>query len=152
MFHKVVIIGNLGRDPELKYRPDGTALCDFSVASNRRWNRSDGTRVDETVWFRCTAWRKLAETVSKYCSKGKQVYIEGRLNADTNGSPRIWMKADNTPAASYEITVDTLQLLGGPGGGGSADVGDTTDSAFREHGESGVQSGSPATTVDDIPF
>jgi single-strand DNA-binding protein len=135
MYHKVVIIGNLGRDPELKYLTDGTAVCDFSVAASRRWPKSDGTQGEETVWFRCTAWRKLAEVINQYLSKGRQVYIEGRLNPDTNGNPRVWTKNDGTAGASYEVTVETLKFLGsGGGGGGGADAGsgEPEAPAFRE--------------------
>ena len=121
MYHKVVIIGNLGRDPELKFLTDGTAVCDFSVASNRKWPKADGTQGEETVWFRCTAWRRTAEVVNEYLSKGRQVYIEGRLNPDENGSPKVFQRQDGTSGASYEVTVESIKFLGsGNGSNGSA--------------------------------
>jgi single-strand DNA-binding protein len=116
MFHKVVIIGNLGRDPELKYTASGDPVVSFSVASNRKWTNPDGSQGEETVWFRCTAWRKLAETINQYLSKGRQVYIEGRLQPDkATGAPRVFQRQDGSSGASYEVLVDTIKFLGGPG-------------------------------------
>ena len=134
MYHKVVIIGNLGRDPELKYLADGTAVCDLAVATNRKWPKSDGTQGEETVWFRCTTWRKLAEVVNQYLSKGRQVYIEGRLNPDSSGNPRTFTRNDGSPGASYEVTVETLKFLGGGGGGGASNAssGGPEPSTMRE--------------------
>ena len=122
MYHKVTIIGNLGRDPEMRYTPDGTAVTDLSVATNRKWTNKDGTPGEETVWFRCTAWRKLAETVNQYLTKGRQVYVEGRLNPDSaTGGPRTYTRSDGTPGAQYEVTVDTVRFLGGRGEGDVSD-------------------------------
>jgi len=116
MYHKVIIVGNLGRDPEMRYTPDGTPVTDFSVATNRRWNRPDGTQGEETVWFRVTAWRKLAEICNQYLSKGRAVLVEGRLNPDPEtGGPRVWTRSDGTPGASYEVTALTVKFLGGRG-------------------------------------
>lgn len=80
MFHKVTIIGNPGADPELRYQPNGDAVATFSVATNRKWKNADGSLGEETVWFRVSAWRKLAETCHTYLKKGKLVYIEGRIS------------------------------------------------------------------------
>ncbi len=114
MYHKVTIIGNLGGDPQLKYTPNGDAVVNFSVATNRRWTNQDGSQGEETVWFRCSAWRKLAETINQYLSKGRQVYIEGRLIPDkTTGGPRIFTRSDSTAGASYEVLVDNIKFLGG---------------------------------------
>ena len=118
MYHKVIIVGNLGRDPEMRYTPDGTPVTNFSVASNRRWNNPDGTQNEETVWFRITAWRQLAELCNQYLSKGRQVLIEGRLNPDREtGGPRIWTGNDGQPRASFEVTALTVRFLGGRGEG-----------------------------------
>jgi single-strand DNA-binding protein len=140
MYHKVTIIGNLGRDPELKYTPNGDPVVKFSVATNRKWTNQDGRQGEETVWFRCTAWRKLAETINQYLSKGRQVYIEGRLMPDkATGGPQVFTKSDGTPGASYEVQVDTVKFLGGRPG---------------EAGESqGVhQEPPPGTHENEIPF
>jgi single-strand DNA-binding protein len=117
MYHKIVIVGNLGGDPEMRYTPDGTAVTNFSVATNRRWNRPDGTQGEETVWFRVTAWRQLAETCNQYLSKGRPVLIEGRLKPDENGAPRVWIGNDGQARASFEVTALTVRFLGGRGEG-----------------------------------
>ena len=115
MYHKVIIVGYLGRDPEMRYTPDGTPVTNFSVATSRRWKRQDDTQVDETTWFRVTAWRQLAELCNQYLSKGRPVLIEGRLNPDENGNPRVWTGNDGQPRASFEVTALTVRFLGGRG-------------------------------------
>lgn len=119
MYHKVTIVGHLGRDPEMRYTPDGTPVTDFSVATSRKWNNSDGSKGEETVWFRVTVWRRQAENVAQYLHKGNLVLVEGRLNPDKNGGPRIWTAQDGTPRASFEITADTVRFIGGKGEGES---------------------------------
>ena len=91
MYQKIIIIGNLGRDPEMRYMPDGTAVTSFSVATSRRWtDRQSGQPVDETTWFRVTVWGRQGETANQYLSKGSKVLVEGRIKPDTNtGSPRL---------------------------------------------------------------
>jgi single-strand DNA-binding protein len=114
MYHKITIIGNLGRDPEMRYMPDGTPVTNFSVATNRRWTNQDGSPGEETIWFRISAWRRLAEVCNEYLSKGRQVYIEGTLRPDPNtGGPRIWTRQDGTAGASFEVTAQTVKFLGG---------------------------------------
>ena len=116
MYHRVTIIGNLGRDPEMRYMPDGTPVTNFSVATNRRWNNPDGSQGEETVWFRVTAWKRLAETCNQYLQKGRLVLIEGQLKPDqATGGPRIWTGNDGTARASYELTAFTVKFLGGRG-------------------------------------
>jgi single-strand DNA-binding protein len=131
MFHKVVIIGNLGQDPEMRYTPSGTAVTTFSVATTNRiskettpecpdgWKESFNNKNWElTTWWRVTAWRGLAETCNQFLSKGRTVYVEGEVKgAAVNGSqyPRIWTGNDGTPRANYEITARTVKFLGGRG-------------------------------------
>jgi len=118
MYHKVIIVGNLGRDPEMRYTPDGTAVTNFSVASNRRWSSQDGSQSEETTWFRVTAWRQLAELCNQYLTKGRQVLVEGRLTPDReSGGPRVWTANDGQPRASFEVTAITVRFLGGRGEG-----------------------------------
>lgn len=113
MYHKITIIGNLGRDPEMRYTPDGTPVTTFSVATNRRWTNPDGSQGEETIWFRVTAWRRLAETAADYLRKGRQVYIEGRLQPDKNtGGPRVYQRQDGTSGASYEVVADLIKFIG----------------------------------------
>jgi single-strand DNA-binding protein len=122
MYHKIIIVGYLGRDPEMRYTPDGTPVTNFSVATSRRWKRQDGSQIDETTWFRITAWRQLAELCNQYLSKGRPVLIEGRLNPDENGGPRVWTGNDGQPRSSYEVTALTVRFLGGRGEGADTSV------------------------------
>jgi single-strand DNA-binding protein len=118
MYHKVIIVGNLGRDPEMRYTPDGTPVTNFSVATNRKWSNADGSQAEETIWFRITAWRQLAELCNQYLSKGRPVLIEGRMNPDReSGGPRVWTGNDGQPRASFEVTALTVRFLGGRGEG-----------------------------------
>ena len=113
MYHKVVLVGNLGRDPEMRYTPTGQAVSNMSVATNRRFTDSSGEQRDETVWFRISVWGRQAETVSQYLRKGRQVLVEGNLVPDDNGNPRIWNRQDGSPAASFEVRAQTVRFLGG---------------------------------------
>ncbi len=134
-FHTVILIGNLGRDPEMRYTPSGQPVTSFSVASNRSYTGADGQKVDETIWFRVTAWGKQAETCNQYLRKGSKVLVEGRLNPDKNGGPRIWTKQDGTAGASFEVTASTVRFLSSKGEGGAGE-------AVEEHAAEG----------DEIPF
>lgn len=113
MFHKVILVGNLGRDPEMRYTPSGTAVTNLSVATNRRFTDSSGETREETIWFRVSVWGRQAETVNQYLRKGRQVLVEGRLVPDENGNPRIWNRQDGTPAASFEVSAIEIRFLGG---------------------------------------
>ncbi|MFB0534459.1 MAG: single-stranded DNA-binding protein [Anaerolineae bacterium] len=116
MYHKIIIVGNLGRDPEMRYTPQGTPVTNFSVATNRKWTNADGTPGEETTWYRISAWGKLGEICNQYLSKGRQVFIEGRLRPDPEtGGPRIWTRPDGTAGASFEVHADTVRFLGGRG-------------------------------------
>lgn len=112
MYQKIIIVGNLGRDPEMRYTPSGQAVTSFPVATNRTYTDSSGQKVSETVWFRISVWGKQAETCNSYLRKGRRVMIEGRLNADPqSGGPRIWTRQDGSPGASFEITATTVQFM-----------------------------------------
>jgi single-strand DNA-binding protein len=119
-FHTVIVVGNLGRDPEMRYTPSGQPVTSFSIASSRSYNNTSGEKVDETIWFRVTAWGKLAETCNQYLRKGSKVLVEGRLTPDKNGGPRIWQKQDGTSGASFEINASTVRFLSTRGEGGEA--------------------------------
>ncbi len=125
MYHTIIIAGNVGRDPEMRYTPEGKAVTSFSVAV------SDGFgEKKHTIWFRVSAWEKTAEVVSQYLHKGSRVLVEGRLQADSNGGPRIWTRQDGTSGASFEITANTVRFLSskGEGGPGATDeVSETPD-------------------------
>lgn len=131
MFHTIIIVGNLGRDPEMRYTPTGQAVTSFSVASSRQYNNSQGQQVKETIWFRISAWGKQAETCNQYLKKGSKVLVEGRLTPDINtGGPRIWNRQDGTPGASFEVNASTVRFISSRGeisesAGGEQDFGET---------------------------
>jgi single-strand DNA-binding protein len=111
-YNKIIIIGNLGRDPELSYTPQGTAVCKFSVATNERRRDKSGEQQDITTWFRVSAWGKQAENISRYLTKGRKVYIEGRLHVEE------WNDREGKPRQSLEVNASEVQFIDGPGGGG----------------------------------
>jgi len=111
MFQKLILVGNLGADPAMRYLPSGQAVTNFSIATNRRYTDSTGAKVDETVWFRIATWGKLAETCNQYLSKGSRVLVEGRLTADEHGGPRIWTADNGQPRASFEVSATNVQFL-----------------------------------------
>jgi len=115
MYHTIIIVGNLGRDPEMRYTPSGLPVTSFSVASNRTFSR-DNQQVKETIWFKVTTWGKTAETCNNYLKKGSKVLIEGRLTPGDNGSPRMWTAQDGTSRSSYEVTANTVRFLSSRGG------------------------------------
>ena len=104
--NKVMIIGHLGRDPEMRYTPSGRPVTTFSVAVSRSWNSSDGERRSETEWFKIVAWGNLAEICKKYLFKGQQVYIEGRLQT------RRWEDKDSQQRTSVEVVANEMTMLG----------------------------------------
>ena len=144
MYQKIIVVGNLGGDPEMRYMPDGSAVTSFSVATNRRWtDKGTGQPVDETTWFRVSVWGRRAEAANQYLSKGSKVLVEGRLKPDmATGGPRTWVAQDGTVRASFEITADNFSFMsskGEDGGGGYSGGGD-------------FAGGSQAQEEDDIPF
>jgi single-strand DNA-binding protein len=141
MFQKIIVVGNLGGDPEMRYMPDGTAVTSFSLATNFRWNdRASGDQKSETTWFRVSIWGKQAEAANQYLSKGRPVLVEGRLRPDPQtGGPRLWTRQDGTVAASYEIRADGFSFVGGGGRDGSYET-------------TGDFEGQAAQEEDDIPF
>jgi single-strand DNA-binding protein len=138
MYHTIIMVGNLGRDPEMRYTPSGQAVTNFSMATNRQYTSSDGTQVKETIWFRVSTWGKTAEVCNQYLRKGSKVLVEGRLVADPNtGGPRVW-QGQNGPGASFEVNAQTVRFL-----------------SSRNEDEMGYQSndsGSSVSEPDEIPF
>jgi single-strand DNA-binding protein len=163
-FNKVLLIGNLTRDPQLSYLPSQTAVVDFGLAVNRRWRGKDGTDKNEVCFVDCRAFAQMAETINKYLSKGRGVFIEGRLTFDS------WTAQDGTKRSRHRITVESFQFLGpAPGSSGGAGAGATEGSAGevssgsevdsplgangRQSGAYDVQGqGSVGGPTDDIPF
>jgi single-strand DNA-binding protein len=112
MYHQLIIVGNVGKDPESRYTPSGQAVTSFSVATNRSYTTGNGEQVKETIWFRVTAWGKLGETCNQYVKKGMTVLVEGALTPDkATGGPRVWKKSDGTPSASFEVNANTVRFL-----------------------------------------
>lgn len=120
MYHKVTVVGYLGRDPEMRYTGDGVPVTTLSIAASRKWSNSDGSKGEETTWFRVTVWRQQAEHVAQFLHKGSLVLIEGRLNPDKNGGPRIWTGQDGQPRASFELTAEMVRFLDRKGGDNEA--------------------------------
>lgn len=115
MYHTIIIVGNLGRDPEMRYTPTGQAVTNFPVATNRQYTASSGETVKETIWFRVSVWGKQAESCNQFLRKGGKVLVEGRLNPDPNtGGPRIW-QGQSGPGASFEVTAGTVRFLSSRG-------------------------------------
>ncbi|MBI4318386.1 MAG: single-stranded DNA-binding protein [Chloroflexi bacterium] len=103
--NKVMIIGNVGRDPEMRYTQNGTAVTSFSVAAGRRWTTPEGEQREETEWFNVVTWNKLAETANRYITKGSRVYIEGRLQT------RSWEGQDGQKRYRTEVVAQTMIML-----------------------------------------
>jgi len=116
--NKVILIGNLGRDPEVRYTPNGSAVCNISLATTRQWkNRDSGERQEETEWHRVVFFDRLAEIAGEYLKKGRPVYVEGRLRT------RKWTDKDGKDQYTTEIMALEMQLLGGREGGGGGGMG-----------------------------
>ena len=143
--NKIIVIGNLGRDPEMRYTPNGQSVTSFSVASSRRYTTSAGEQREETEWFNVNAWGRLADLCNQYLTKGQQVYVEGRL------SSRSYEGRDGQTRHSNDIFLSDVQFLGRRGdaveGGGAYDSGPGQASA--------PMGGEPeygGDAIDDLPF
>ena len=136
--NKMLVIGNLGGDPEMRYTSNGDAVTSFSVATNRRYTTRDGEQREETEWFRVVTWRQLAEQCNQYLTKGRRVYVEGRLKSDT------WTGQDGTTRFTNEITANQVVFLdSGPmAPGAEGDMGDIGD----------MEAQPPAKKEDDLPW
>lgn len=110
MYQSTTVIGHLGRDPEMRYTPDGTPVTTFNIATTRKWTNAEGQPQEKTTWFRVTTWRKLAETCNQFLSKGRLVLVEGDIDVST------WSdKTTNEPRAMLELRARTVRFLGGKG-------------------------------------
>ena len=145
-FNKIIVIGNLGRDPELRYTPQGNAVCNFSVATSEKKRDKAGELQEITTWFRVTTWNKQAENASKYLTKGRPVYVEGRLRIEE------WTDRDGKNRYSLEVNATDLQFLGGGGDNLSSDSASDNDYSQSNdfHSDSNSAASSPAD--EDIPF
>ncbi|KLT72180.1 single-stranded DNA-binding protein [Neisseria arctica] len=116
--NKVILIGNLGRDPEVRYMPNGEAVCNFSIATSETWNDRNGQRQERTEWHNITMYRRLAEIAGQYLRKGSQVYIEGRIQS------RKYQGKDGIERTAYDIIASEMKMLGSRSGGSSAEYAD----------------------------
>jgi len=140
--NKVILVGNLGRDPELRYTQSGQAVANFSLATTDRFSNKEGERQERTEWHRIVTWGKTAENCAQYLAKGRSVYVEGRLQTNE------WEDKEGQKRRTTEVVAQTVQFLGGRGQGGGATSGAPPS---ESGGHSGPGESSPPQ-ADDIPF
>ncbi len=156
-FNKIIVVGNLGRDPEMRYTPQGTAICSFTMATNERRKDKSGEQQDVTTWFKVTVWGKQAETVSKYLTKGRKVYVEGRLHVEE------WTDRDGKQRHTLEVNATDVHFIDSAQGVEGIPVNQSArpaanTSAARAGGGGGSTVGggarhtAPDIEDDEIPF
>ena len=148
--NKVILIGNLGRDPELRYTQSGQAVVNFTLATSENWTDKSGEKVERTEWHRIVVWGRVGELCAQYLSKGRTVYIEGRIQT------REWEDKDGNKRFTTEINAQTVQFLGGPRGDagsppGPKGGGDSSGGGPSDAGSGGGPNGGPPGS-DEIPF
>ena len=146
-FNKIIVIGNLGRDPELRYTPQGNAVCNFSVATSEKKRDKAGEMQEITTWFRVTTWNKQAENASKYLTKGRPVYVEGRLRIEE------WTDRDGKNRYTLEVNATDLQFLGG-GQNDNLSSDSNSENEFSQSNDFQTDDATPSAspTDEDIPF
>ncbi len=150
--NKVILVGNLGRDAEMRYTPGGAAVATLNLATTEVWNDKAGQKQEKTEWHRIVLWGKTAESLNEYLTKGKQIYVEGRLQT------RQWDDKDGNKRYTTEIRGDRIVLLGGGGGGGGGARQQTRSTGAGAGGGGGAPMDDPMgepvseLTDDDIPF
>ena len=149
-YNKIMLMGNMTRDPQLSYLPSSqTAVVEFGLAVNRKWTGKDGSKKEDTCFIDCRAFGKTAETINKYCNKGKPIFVEGRLTFDT------WTAQDGSKHSKHRVTVETFQFIGGaPAAGGGYNSGNESSGYdSRAGGPAADESfGGGPQGGDDIPF
>lgn len=147
--NKVILVGNLGRDPEVRYLPDGGAITNVSIATTDVWKDKDGTKQDKTEWHRVVFFSRLAEIAGEYLKKGSQIYIEGRLQT------RKWQDKDGQEKYTTEVVAEKLQMLGGRASGGDTgerNVPSPSSSDSSGNAPANRNAGRMDDFEDDIPF
>jgi single-strand DNA-binding protein len=153
MFQQVILLGNLGSDPEMRYTPSGVPVTSFSLAVNRRWTSQDGQQQEKTLWFRVSAWRRDAEIASQYLSKGRQVLIVGELE-----EPRTYQDRDGNTRVSLDVTARNIRLVGSrgdnatAGGGFGQEAPATAGGAAKGKANNNAPGHDNDLTDEDIPF
>lgn len=138
-YHTIILVGNLGQDPEMRYTPSGQPVTNFSVAVSDNYTNSSGEKIERTIWVRVSVWGKQAEACNQYLKKGRKVLVEGRLVADAaTGGPRTYPRRDGTVGTSFEVNASTVRFLStrGDEAGGSA----------------AVETSAQSPEAEDIPF
>ncbi len=144
-YNRVVLVGNLTRDPQLSYTPSNTAVCKFGIATNRTFKDREGNSRDETCFVDCTVFSRAAETFNRYMSKGRQVLVEGRLQLQQ------WTTKDGDKRSKHEVIVENFTFLGTGRGGGDADRGAPATAGAADAADAGYEP-PPPPAGDDIPF
>jgi single-strand DNA-binding protein len=164
--NKVILIGNLGQDPEVRYSPSGQAVCNISIATNEAWTDKNGQKQEKTEWHRVVVFGKLAELVGQYLKKGRQAYLEGKLQT------RQWQDKDGQTRYTTEVVAQTIQFLGGNAGAGTGRSNDASFDQTPAGGSAGYGGGNgnnnrsgnapmndnsgftaePSFTEEDVPF
>lgn len=145
-FNKIIIVGNLGRDPELRYTPQGLAVCNFSVATSEKKKDKSGEMQEVTTWFRVTLWNRQAETASKYLTKGSSVYVEGRLRVEE------WSDKDGKSRYTLEVNGTDMQFIGSNRSDEYSNDSSSDGRSDFEGRDSGVNMNQSVPSDDDIPF
>jgi len=151
-FNRILLMGNLTRDPQLSYTPNQTAVVDFGLATNRKWKDQSGSQREEVCFVDCRAFGRLAENINKYFSKGRPIFLEGRLTFNS------WTAQDGSKRSKHRVTVENFQFLPGTGGGGEGGGGDGGggyDQDDQRLGSGGPPAGGRGPSPvpdDDIPF
>jgi single-strand DNA-binding protein len=144
--NKVILVGNLGADPTMRYTPSGTAVVNFNIATTEKFTNRNGERESRTEWHRIVAWSKLAEICNQYLKKGKQVYIEGRLQT------RTWEDNSGNKRTSTEVVANNMVMLGRVGDMGDVPAQDFPADDFSQAPSGENASQAPAGDDDDLPF
>jgi single-strand DNA-binding protein len=140
MYHTIIIVGNLGKDPEMRYTPNGQAVTNLNVATSRQYSDASGQQVKETIWFRISVWGKQAESCNQYLKKGSKVLVEGRLIPDqSTGGPRVFKRQDGSAGSSFEVNASTVRFL--------SSKGETEEGASFHGGDA-----AGPTDEENIPF
>jgi single-strand DNA-binding protein len=150
MYQQITLIGNLGSDPDMRYTPSGVPYASFSLAVNKSWTNQEGQRQDKTTWFRITVWRKQAETVSQYLTKGSKALIVGELE-----EARIYTDRDGNNRVSLDVTANTVRFLSGRGEGAASGGGNYASEPAGMGASGGANSGNRGgedLSDEEIPF
>ena len=145
-YNKILLMGNLTRDPQLSYLPSQTAVVEFGLAVNRTWTGKDGTKNDSTCFVDCRAYGRTAENINKYLAKGKPIFIEGSLDFDS------WTAQDGTKRSKHRVFVENFQFISSPQGGSSSGGGGASSEQYEQNSSGPPPQAGPEINSDDIPF